>query len=211
VILVSRTLAKLQKVDIELNKINNKIQTRIVQADFTGNSTKKYYNDLYLEILSKVPANEEISLVVNNAGIMNNGLFNDLPLKDLTDMIDVNVTHQVMLTKRFVNYFNERRDHRYKGGIINVSSSIGYIPSAGSAVYSATKACINYFTVASSYELKDKLDIQCLTPSLTETNLLEGNVPSFTWLFPARRLVSSSLSQMGNGQYITGGHLSHDL
>jgi short-subunit dehydrogenase len=64
----------------------------IVQADFAGNATKKFYDDLYLEILSKIPQNESISIVINNAGVMNNGLVDDVPLNDLTDMIDVNVT-----------------------------------------------------------------------------------------------------------------------
>lgn len=49
---------------------------------------------------------------------------------------------------------------------------MGHFSASGSAVYSATKTCINFFTAATSYELKDKIDIQCLTPSLTSTNLL---------------------------------------
>jgi 17beta-estradiol 17-dehydrogenase / very-long-chain 3-oxoacyl-CoA reductase len=46
IVLVSRTLSKLKSVESQLQKLNPKIKTRIVQADFNGNSNMEYYNKL---------------------------------------------------------------------------------------------------------------------------------------------------------------------
>lgn len=100
-----------------------------------------------------------------------------------------------MLTKKFANYLLVKRaSNNLKSGIINVSSSIAFMASAGAAVYSATKVCMNYFTEGIAFELKDKIDIQCLCPSMTQSNLLSYNAPPGASLFPASRVVYSSLS-----------------
>jgi NADP-dependent 3-hydroxy acid dehydrogenase YdfG len=36
---------------------------------------------------------EDISVLVNNAGVMNNGPLESIGMKEATDMIDVNTTH----------------------------------------------------------------------------------------------------------------------
>ena len=40
------------------------------------------------------------------------------------------------------------------------------------AVYNATKGYVNYYTVAMAAELSGQIDMMCLTPNLTRTNLL---------------------------------------
>lgn len=71
--LVSRTLSKLQSVEHELRRINPKIQTKIVQADFSGNATQSFYDNIYNQLRGL-----DISILINNAGLMTNKLFEDL-------------------------------------------------------------------------------------------------------------------------------------
>ena len=71
-------------------------------------------------------------------------------------MIDVNVMHVGMMTMMFKDKLIERQaksQGQYRSAIINVSSTIGYFEGcAGAAIYNATKAYVNYFTVAAAYE-----------------------------------------------------------
>ena len=71
-------------------------------------------------------------------------------------MVDVNVTHVIMMTKLFVEKLIKREK---KSAIINVGSTVGYNVMSGNAVYCATKAAVMYFTEAIGIELKGKIDI----------------------------------------------------
>lgn len=43
IILVSRTMSKMQEVEKQLKEINSNIQTKIVQADFADNARIEFY------------------------------------------------------------------------------------------------------------------------------------------------------------------------
>ena len=62
--LVSRTLEKIIKVEGECKKINPQIETRIVQADFAGNTNLSYYQNIYQQLQDL-----DIAILVNNAGV----------------------------------------------------------------------------------------------------------------------------------------------
>jgi short-subunit dehydrogenase len=51
----------------------------------------------------------DISILINNAGLMTNRLFLNLSAKEAADMIDVNVMHVIMMTKKFINKLLERK------------------------------------------------------------------------------------------------------
>jgi len=160
IFLVSRTIKKLESVQKELKKINPQVQTIIIQADFCGNATKEFYDTLFEKIIISLPEGHSVALVVNNAGLMTNGLFEKLSTKDCTDMLDVNVMHVAMLSKKFVNYFlSTRKPKGLKSGLINVSSLIAYIDGAGSAVYAATKAFVNFLTHPIAFEVGKDIDV----------------------------------------------------
>ena len=148
IVLVSRTMSKLQAVDQELKQINPSIQTRIVQADFSGNATVEFYKNIYEKVKDL-----DIGLLINNAGVMFNGRVDESKEKYLTDTIDVNVTHVAMMTSHFLPKLLARKPKR--SGLINVSSMIGYFDgSAGMAVYGASKAYVNFFTQALAKEVE---------------------------------------------------------
>ena len=87
---------------------------------------------------------------------------------------------------------------------------MGYFPAAGSAVYSASKAFVNYFTEAIAYELKDRIDVQCLTPGSTTTNLVGEKSKTLKLSLTAEKVVLGSLRDLGS-ETITGGAFRHDL
>jgi short-subunit dehydrogenase len=92
----------------------------------------------------------EIEFLVNNAGLGNVGPFAGSPLDKQLVMVDVNVRALVRLTHAFLPGMLARK----RGRVLNIGSTAGLQPGPFGAVYYATKAFVNSFTEALSYELR---------------------------------------------------------
>jgi uncharacterized protein len=91
----------------------------------------------------------DVDLLINNAGLGDAGPFaTSDPLRN-EQMILVNVMALTALTRRVLPHIIARR-----GGILNVSSSAGFFPIPGDAVYAATKAYVTSFSEALRAELR---------------------------------------------------------
>src|SRR6266480_4104411 len=91
-----------------------------------------------------------IDLLINNAGLGDSGPFaNSDPVRN-SEMTLVNVTALTSLTRHLV----PQMITKHHGGILNVSSSAGFLPIPGSAVYAATKAYVTSFSEALRAELR---------------------------------------------------------
>jgi uncharacterized protein len=86
--------------------------------------------------------------LVNNAGLGSGGFFQDDDRERLLTMIDLNVRGLVDLTRRlFVGMLA-----RGRGGVLNVGSMTGFMPTPYEATYAATKAFVLSFSRALAYE-----------------------------------------------------------
>ena len=74
IVLVSRTLAKLESVEKEINTKYPKVQTRMIQMDLAGNCTFDHYRKLLLQT-----EDLDISVIVPNAGDMKTGTYDKIP------------------------------------------------------------------------------------------------------------------------------------
>ena len=135
----------------------------IVQADFTGNATMEFYEGLFDKVKDK-----DIAIVVNNAGVMIKGHFQDLEVEEIIQTMDTNVTHVSMMTKLFLDKLITRNK---RGAIINVASVVAGLASPAIAIYCASKSFVRHLTESVEYEARDKLDMQCFCPGYTKTNL----------------------------------------
>lgn len=112
--------------------------------------------------------NENIDVLINNAGFGLFGRFEDTPLEREMNMIDLNIKAVHILTKRFLGDFEERGC----GYILNVASSAAFLPGPLMAVYYATKAYVLRLTEAVSEELRrsgSKVYIGALCPGPVDT------------------------------------------
>ena len=108
-----------------------------------------------------------VDLLINNAGLGDSGPFaNSDPVRN-SEMTLVNVTALTSLTRHLVSQMITK----HHGGILNVSSSAGFLPIPGSAVYAATKAYVTSFSEALRAELRET-DVSvcavCPGPVVTE-------------------------------------------
>lgn len=136
------------------------------------------------ELYSLLLADQQLDLLVNNAGFGTVGEFCDLPLKAEIDEIHVNVKAVVELSHAALGNFKKKNS----GSLINVASIAGYLPAPGSAVYAATKAFVKSFTESLHEEMKPYgVKVQALCPGLTHSDfhqragIRKEKYPNFMW------------------------------
>jgi short-subunit dehydrogenase len=149
-------------------------------------------------------AAEGVDLLVNNAGFGTVGAFCDLDPDDEEREILLNCLALHRLTRAALPPMVERGS----GGVINVSSMAGFLPSPYNATYAATKAFVNSFTEALAEELRGTgVSVQALCPGFTRTEFQDvaqvdtSAIPSFAWM-EAAPVVDASLKALESGEVI---------
>ena len=108
-----------------------------------------------------------IDILINNAGISMRALFNDLDIKVLRSLMDVNFWGAVYCTKYALPELL-----KHKGSVIGVSSIAGYRGLPGRTGYSASKFALNGFLEALRVEnLKTGLHVMIAAPGFTASNI----------------------------------------
>ena len=124
---------------------------------------------LHDRVLRDFPA---LDVLVNNAGIMRNlNLNQDRDLRDVTREIEINLSGPVRMVQKFLPHLKTRPDAL----IVNVSSSLAFIPLPLSPVYCATKAAIHSYTQSLRVQLEGTgVTVIELAPPGVETPLFRG-------------------------------------
>ena len=97
-------------------------------------------------------------VIFNCAGVGLKALAYESSLEEQIDLIRLNIEALTTITLFFLPHMVKRSS----GHIVNISSVAAFQPGPGIAVYSATKAYVNSFSQALSYECKD-VDVGVLT------------------------------------------------
>ena len=108
----------------------------------------------------------DIDLLINNAGLGDSGAFvTSDPVRN-EQMTLVNIVAPTILTRHLLPQMIAKRH----GGILNVSSSAGFLPIPDFAVYAATKAYVTSFSEALRAELREKsVSVCALCPGPVHT------------------------------------------
>jgi len=108
----------------------------------------------------------EIDFLINNAGLGDYGTVATSDPERDDRIIQVNIAALTFLTRQLLPQMIERR----RGAILNVSSSAGFLPIPGMAVYAASKAFVNSFTEALRAELANgRVSVTALCPGPVHT------------------------------------------
>lgn len=111
----------------------------------------------------------DVDVLVNNAGFGLGGEFSETPIEREMEMVQVNVTSLMQLTKLFTAPMMKRRS----GYVMNVASTAAFFPGPGLSVYYATKAFVLSFSEAIAEELaRAGVVVSCLCPGPTETEFM---------------------------------------
>src|SRR6202043_3683342 len=134
-------------------------------------SDPKAIATLYEEVTKQFA---ELNILINNAGIMREINLHDTAgsLEDITREIEINLSGPIRMVKQFLPHLKTKS----VAAIMNVSSSLAFVPLPISPVYCATKAGLHSFTESLRVQLKKtKVKVFDLTPPATKTELLEGD------------------------------------
>ncbi len=158
-LLVARSEEKLMKLKQTLQTDFN-IEVEYLLFDLSEPNAAQ---DIFNHVQQK---NYLVTGLINNAGFGDYGNFIEMNLKMDEEMIAVNITALVGLTKLFAAEMVKNG----KGRIMNVASLLSFLPFPYYSVYSATKSFVLAFTETIAAELEGTgVIITALCPGTVET------------------------------------------
>jgi short-subunit dehydrogenase len=130
----------------------------------------------------------QVDYLVNNAGFGFGGEFADTDIDRELDMIQVNCSAVIHLTKLFLPAMLKRRE----GKILNVASTAAFQAGPGHSIYYASKAFVLSFSEAIAQELhKTGITVTALCPGPTESNFSERAGTNKSRLFTQAKVATA--------------------
>ena len=161
-VLLARGRIALDELAQEL-QTNFKVSAQVLEADL---SDPQGPGKVALELTVR---NLDIDVLVNNAGFGLMGPHSEIDNQRQLDMIQVNVTALVNLTRLLLPGMISRNT----GGVLNVASTAAFQAGPNMAIYYATKAFVLSYTEALHEEVSaTKLHVTCLCPGPTNTGFV---------------------------------------
>ena len=149
-----------EKEALELKKENNNID--IFKADV---SKREDVKNLVSYTLNKY---KKIDVLINNAGIDNSKLFQDISDEDWKTVIDTNLYSVFCITQEVV----PNMIHNKSGCIINISSIYALQGGSCAVAYSASKAGIDGMTKSLAKELgPSNIRVNSIAPGFIDTDM----------------------------------------
>ncbi|XP_063587693.1 hydroxysteroid dehydrogenase-like protein 1 [Penaeus indicus] len=197
-LLISRTMEKLQKVKEEIDKEFG-VEVEIMQADFSHG--KQVYDEIEERVKGK-----EIGLLVNNVAVIL-----PLPMKfcevsdhQLWSHVNVNVASPLAMTRMILPGMLDRD----QGAIVNIASIYGRHPVPMVQMYSASKAFVDFFSEALGSEYENSgVTVQTVTPAYVSTNMTSFSEkihkPGF-FVPTASNFAAHAVDTIGYTPYTTG-------
>ncbi len=110
----------------------------------------------------------DIDILINNAGISEIKMFQDILEADWDRMFDVNIKGMFLITKAFIDGMIRKKT----GRIINISSMWGEVGASCEVHYSASKAAVIGFTKALAKEVApSQITVNCVSPGVIMTEM----------------------------------------
>jgi uncharacterized protein len=159
-VLVARNEERLTEIALDLAQTFFIEVLPIAKDLFTPTAAKEIYEEASKKGIV-------VDILVNNAGQGEHGSFAEYELARDIDMIQLNISSLVSLTKYFIRDMLARN----QGRILNVASLLGQYPTPYMTVYASTKAFVICFTEGLINELKESnVTVTALVPGAADTD-----------------------------------------
>lgn len=159
----------------QMDALKQEIESKNVKCIFVKADVSNFEQS---ESMVKEVINEygRIDVLVNNAGITQDGLIMRMKKESFDQVVDINLGGTFNVTRNVVPFMVKQRS----GRIINVSSVVGVAGNAGQSNYAASKAGIIGFTKSLAKELSSRgILVNAIAPGFIETKMtdkLSGSV-----------------------------------
>jgi 3-oxoacyl-[acyl-carrier protein] reductase len=115
----------------------------------------------------------QIDVLVNNAGIVNDGQTHNISIKDWDAVMATNIRGPFLLTRAVLPIMREQRS----GHILNISSESGLNYYMGDAAYGLSKHALNDFSEYIQRENQDfNIRVNTICPGMVVTEMSAGSV-----------------------------------
>lgn len=149
-----------EKIQQELLEQGKEIE--IIKADV---SKKEEAEKLIQFVINKF---NKIDVLINNAGISQEGLFTDVTEEEWQKIINTNLNSVFYCTQQALKYMIPEQ----QGCIINISSIWGETGASCEVAYSTTKAAINGMTKALAKEVgPSNIRVNAIAPGIIDTDM----------------------------------------
>ena len=193
-ILISRTLSKLEDLQAEIQK-NCNVKVEILALDFSTDEPGNY--EKIKELCKRFP----VSILVNNVGRSHSipVPFLETEEEEMRNIITINNTATLMVTQVvapiIVNTVKEKKSPR--GLILTMGSFGGLIPTPLLATYSGSKAFLQNWSNSLAGELaKDNVDVEVILSYLVTSAM--SKVRRTSMMIPnPKQFVASTLRNVG--------------
>lgn len=194
-ILVARDTARMEALAERLRTQYN-VGVEILRADLTQPTEVE-------NVAQRLREDENISVLVNNAGMGLPGTFTSQTAGDIDRLIAVNLSAVVSLAHAVA----PRLAAAGNGAIINISSVVALAPEFGLTIYGATKAFVLFLSQGLSLELASQgVYVQAVLPAVTRTEIWERSGTDITTLsgvMTADDLVDAALAGYDRREPVT--------
>ena len=151
----------LQKIDIITKKHGNKIFP--LKLDLNDKESIKSA----IKEINKYEKN--INILINNAGVIHNKLFQLTKIDEIYETFEVNFFNQIFFVQGLLRNIIKTKN----GSIVFLSSSAAEDGNIGRSAYSSSKAALAAFAKVLSRELgPSKIRVNSISPGLTETDMM---------------------------------------
>src|ERR671924_545924 len=162
------TMRNLNKSDnIKLAAIKENLPIHITELDVTDGASVK---NAVQSILSETG---RIDVLVNNAGYVLNGAFEDLAMDEIKAQYETNVFGLISTTQAVLPTMRKQKS----GTIVNISSGAGRFGFPSGSAYASTKFAVEGLSESMSYELEPfGIKVVIVEPGVIRTNFGDGLV-----------------------------------
>jgi len=168
-----RNLKKSENIKSIAAKEN--LPIRITQLDVIDSVS---INNAVQAILSETG---RIDLLVNNAGYVLDGAFEDLSIDEIKSQYETNVFGLIRTTQVVLPAMRKQRS----GIIVNISSGAGRFGYPGGSVYISTKFAVEGLSESMAYELEPfGIKVIIIEPGVIRTNIFNSVVVAKKYLDP---------------------------
>jgi 3-oxoacyl-[acyl-carrier protein] reductase len=123
------------------------------------------------EAFEKIATHGRLAVLVNNAGISEDGLLLRLKLESLERTLNTNLVSAILCSKEAARLMMKAR----AGSIIQISSVVGEMGNAGQVAYASAKAGMIGLTKSLAKELASRqIRVNAVTPGYIETEMTQA-------------------------------------
>ena len=151
-----------------VDQLEKKTKNQIITIKLDLSNEEEIKNAANEIVSSKIP----IDILINNAGIIHNSIFQMTSINKFKEIFDINFFSQALFTQYILKSMVKNK----KGSIVNISSTSGIDGNAGRSAYSASKAALISQSKALSRELGiHNIRVNTIAPGLTNTDMMKNN------------------------------------